>query len=265
MGHNQTLIANLSAEIERSRLDAESFAESDLILTPENFEKYRAVPETTVTPLRYAYWLLGNVRGKRVMDYGCGAGENSIILAALGAQVTGIDISPELVELARRRMLVNGVRWSTAVSSAYQTGEPDASYDALLGAAILHHLDLEQSAREVYRILKPGGIAVFFEPVRDLAMLRWLRRAVPLKAHDVSPGEYPLTSAKILAFSTRFEVVSRKRFSSPWGRLWARAGSRPPKWLRRADVWLNERLTWAAAPFEVFKIRKPSGTRNEAL
>jgi len=249
-------VNELSAEIERSRLDAESFTEADLILTLENLEKYRSVPETATGPLRHAYRLLGDVRGRRVMDYGCGAGENSIILAALGAEVTGIDISPDLIGLSKKRMALNHVHWRALVRSAYQTDEPDGSYDALLGIAILHHLDLEQSAKEVHRILKRGGIAVFLEPVRDLALLRWLRLAVPVPLDHVAPGEYPLNSDKILAFSSRFEVVDRKRFSSPWGRLWARLGSRPPTWLRRADMWLNERLTWTLAPFEVFRIRK---------
>ena len=47
--------------------------------------------------------LFGDVRGKTVLDYGCGAGENTVLAASRGAKVIGVDISPELIELARKK------------------------------------------------------------------------------------------------------------------------------------------------------------------
>ena len=57
--------------------------------------------------------LLGDLRDKRVLDIGCcGEGTNSILLAKLGAQVTGVDISPKSIELAERRAEINQVTGS---------------------------------------------------------------------------------------------------------------------------------------------------------
>ena len=247
---------NLESEIERSRLEAISLADEDLMLSPINLARYRHVSEGAMQPLRYAYHLLGGVEGKRVLDYGCGSGENSVILAALGAEVTGIDISPELIDLARKRMGVNRTHWNVRVASAYATGESDDSFDIVLGAAILHHLDLEESSREVHRVLKPNGVAVFSEPVRDLAFLRLLRRVVPFAIQNASEGEYPLSREKIQCFCARFETVTSRRFSSPWGRLMSRLGYEQHGWIDRADRWFNERVTGALAAMEVFKVRK---------
>ena len=64
---------------------------------------------------------------------------------------------------------------------------PDASVDVVFGIAILHHLDLPQAAREVWRILKPGGRAIFQEPVRNL------------EAHPVDQELDPVPGARRLA------------------------------------------------------------------
>jgi len=246
----------LESEIERSRLEARSLTDEDLVLTSKNLGKYTNVPATATQPLRYAYHLLGAVKGKVVLDYGCGSGENSVILSALGADVIGIDISPDLVEVAEKRMRTNGLRWDVRAASAYATGAPDASFDAVFGVAILHHLDIEDSAREVHRMLKPGGIAVFCEPLRDLAALRWLRRIVPIEAREASDDEYPLTGDHIRRFCSSFELLTSRRFSSPWGRLLFRLGNEHHEWLDRLDCWFNENVTGALAAIEVFRLRK---------
>lgn len=247
---------DLDLEIERSRIEAQSVTDRDLVLTSDNLEKYRNVPMNAIEPLRYAYYLLGNINGRIVMDYGCGSGENSVIMSALGAEVTGIDISPDLIDLNARRMEITKIHWRARAASAYDTGEPDDSFDVVFGAAILHHLDLEAAAREVHRILKPGGKAVFSEPIRDSAVFRWLRKIAPVPVRNASPGEYPLTTAKINSFSSRFERVKSRRFSSPWGRLISRLGHDPHKLIDHVDAWIDNRLTGAFAAFEVFEVRK---------
>lgn len=246
-------------EIERSRVEASALTDVDLALTAQNLEKYTHVPRNVAQPLRYAYHLLestrGGVRGTKVLDYGCGSGENSAVLSALGADVTGIDISPELVGCARRRMEINKLNWRVMEASAYCTGEPDGSYDAVFGIAILHHLNLEKSAQEVYRILKPGGVAVFSEPLRDLAALRKLRPLAPFVVRNASPDEYPLTGRQVREFCSRFQIGDMRRFSSPWGRVISRLGY---VWERLdlADRWFNENVTGRLAAFIVFQVRK---------
>ncbi|MGH9351751.1 MAG: class I SAM-dependent methyltransferase, partial [Terriglobia bacterium] len=143
MGDSNVDSRDFEPEIERSRIEAQSVTDGDLVLTPANLKKYRNVTGDAAAPLRYAYYLLGDAEGKAVMDYGRGSGENSVILSTLGAKVTGIDISPELIDLSKRRMEIAGLHWKARVGSAYATGEPDGSFDVVFGAAILHHLDIE--------------------------------------------------------------------------------------------------------------------------
>ena len=80
-----------------------------------------------------------------MVDFGCGSGENSLLLARRGARVVGVDISESLIELARRRLAVNGLAGAAqfVVGSAHDLPLRSHSIDAVLGIAILHHLNLD--------------------------------------------------------------------------------------------------------------------------
>src|SRR3954469_21023966 len=60
-------------------------------------------------PKEYYFRAMGDLRGKRVLDVGCGEGADALLLAALGARVTAIDVSPKAIELARNRARASGV------------------------------------------------------------------------------------------------------------------------------------------------------------
>lgn len=87
-----------SAEIERSRAEAKSREGESLIFGPRERARYSHPPAATPYPLEYAYHLLqaDMVSGQHIADLGCGAGENSAMLALLGYRVTGIDISADM-------------------------------------------------------------------------------------------------------------------------------------------------------------------------
>jgi len=175
-------------------------------------------PRDTAFPLEYAYGLLGDVRGKLVLDFGCGSGENSLLLARRGARVLGVDISASLITLAIRRLAINGLPRAATfiVGSAHDLPLPDESVDVVFGIAILHHLDLAATSREVHRVLKPGGRAIFQEPVRDSRMVRALRKCIPYQAPDISPFERPLTTPELQAFSRPFSHAKMRAFSLPF-------------------------------------------------
>jgi SAM-dependent methyltransferase len=152
-----------------------------------------------------------------VLDLGCGSGINTVLLALRGAHVWGLDISPALIELAEQRLHANGV--STPVNfligSAHAIDLPDASVDVVFGIAILHHLDLTMTSTEVFRVLRPGGRAIFQEPVRNSRLIRTLRRLIPYRAPDVSPFERPLTDAEVAGFASRFRSMQVRAFGLP--------------------------------------------------
>lgn len=209
------------AEIERSAFEASHTPDAALKADAGQLARYLAPPPTTVYPLEYSFALLGDVAGKRVLDFGCGSGENCVVLARRGARVVGVDISESLIRVARKRLTVNGLggKAAFAVGSAHDLPIEPGSIDVVLGIAVLHHLDLDASAREVHRVLKPGGRAIFQEPVRDSWLLKTIRRAIPYQAPDVSPFERPLTSQELERFAARFSRHRIRPFSLPFVNL----------------------------------------------
>jgi ubiquinone/menaquinone biosynthesis C-methylase UbiE len=168
--------------------------------------------------LEYSYYLLGNAVKKTVLDYGCGAGENSVLIAHHGGMVKGVDISPELLEIARRRLSFYkfGDNSEFLVGSAYKLPLPDESIDTVFGMAILHHLDLDAASKEVFRVLKKGGRAIFQEPVRNSKLINLVRNLIPYRQPDVSPFERPLTDAELEKFAENFSASISRAFALPY-------------------------------------------------
>lgn len=135
---------------------------------------------------------LGDVSDLRVLDYGCGHGMAAVVLARRGANVTAFDLSPGYLAEARRRASANGVRIELVQADAERLPFADRSFARIWGNAILHHLDLTLAARELYRVLQPGGIAVFCEPWGANPLLAWARRRLPYPGKERTPDEQPL-------------------------------------------------------------------------
>lgn len=180
-----------------------------LVIGEEIVNRYLGPPQNTVYPLEYAFHLLGDIRGKTVLEDGCGDGSNMVVLSRSGAKVIGLDISSEMLALAKQRMVANQCDGTMLVlGSAHALPLPDASVDVVFGISILHHLDLEIASREVHRVLKRDGRAIFLEPLRNSSLLTQIRQLLP-KRGDVSPFERPLTNEDIRDFAARCQYQSR--------------------------------------------------------
>jgi len=206
-----------SAEIGRSAVEASLTENRRLAPDERQVQRYMTPPGDTPYPLEYAYYLLGDVGGKRVLDLGCGSGENTALLARRGARVCAIDISESLLRLARRRVELHGVqdRTSTVAASAHALPVASGSIDVVFGIAVLHHLDLAMVRNEVMRVLRPGGRAIFQEPVRNSPLVRAVRRMIPYRAPDVSPYERPLVDGELAGFVSGFSGVRERAFVLP--------------------------------------------------
>ena len=142
--------------------------------------------------IRPAWEQLWELRGLRVLDYGCGHGMAAIVLARRGAHVTAFDLSPGYLHEARRRAAANGVSIEFVRAEGARLPFADGAFDRIWGNAVLHHLDLRMAARELARVLRPGGVAVFCEPWGENPLLNWARKRIPYPGKDRTADEQPL-------------------------------------------------------------------------
>jgi SAM-dependent methyltransferase len=106
---------------------------------------------------------VGDVRGKRVLDAGCGEGYNTRILARRGALMTGIDLSERMIALARdeERREPLGIDFSRA-SYTDLAAFDDASFDAVVSfMSLMDGPRFDLAMRETFRVLRPGGMLAF--------------------------------------------------------------------------------------------------------
>jgi SAM-dependent methyltransferase len=115
--------------------------------------------------------VLGDVRGRDVLELGCGAAQWSIALHKLGANVTGLDLSPRQLEHARELMVRAGVDFPLVHASAESTPFDDASFDVVFcDFGAMTFSDPYRTVPEVARLLRPGGLFAFSQltPIVEL-------------------------------------------------------------------------------------------------
>ncbi|MHA0286196.1 class I SAM-dependent methyltransferase [Mycobacterium sp. C3-094] len=98
----------------------------------------------------------------RVVDLACGTGSAARAAAALGAHVTGIDVTGELIDLAAQR--APDITWT--VADAADTGLPAASFDVAVSNMGIIFVDPDRQVAEIMRLLKPSGVLAFSAWVR---------------------------------------------------------------------------------------------------
>ena len=106
---------------------------------------------------------MGDLSGKTVLDAGCGEGYNTRLLARSGARMTGVDISERMIELARQEEQREplGIRYEVASFSDLGIFN-DASFDVVVSSmALMDGPDFEGAAKEIFRVLRPGGELMF--------------------------------------------------------------------------------------------------------
>ena len=140
-----------------------------------------------------------DLRGKAILDYGCGRGIKSMEYLRRGAdKVAAIDISEVYLEHLRQQAETAGIapeRCDFRAMDAHQLDFPDASFDLVVGYGILHHLDPEVAFAEIHRVLKPNGRVLLQEPLADNPLLKIFRKKTP-DARTVD--EAPFTQKQVL-------------------------------------------------------------------
>lgn len=145
---------------------------------------------------RFILRQLGDVRGKSLLDLGCGAGENSVYFATQGAKCVAADYSPGMVEVALKLARTNRVEVEGRVVNAMAMDLPDNSFDIVYASNLLHHLpDPIAALQEMHRVLKPGGKACFWDPLKHNPVINVYRRiATKVRTEDETPLDINLVN-----------------------------------------------------------------------
>jgi SAM-dependent methyltransferase len=135
---------------------------------------------------------LGPLAGKKLLDLGAGWGESAVYLATKGAEVTAVDVSPEMVDLTVRLGQRYGVTIKGVVSGGEELRVESNTYDFVYSANTLHHVsDRKRFFEEIHRVLKPGGKFFTIDPLvynPIIGVYRWM--ATEVRTVDERPVSF---------------------------------------------------------------------------
>jgi ubiquinone/menaquinone biosynthesis C-methylase UbiE len=191
-----------------------------------------------VDSLAYALSCLEPLASARVVELGPGHGIETLRMAERGAEVWAIDLSGVGLNHVRRRAVEQG--WQDRIvlvqADAHSTGLNAGSFDRVFAQTMLMHVDARQVVREAARLLKPGGRAVFLEPLNGHPLI----------------ASYRLLGSPYRALCPRYvrwhDVEEWGRHFRRWRRrefyLWSVLGlpfvgrqGHVPAWLRSLQEW----------------------------
>ena len=178
-----------------------------------------------------------DMRGKRVLDIGCGLGGPAFFLARnYGANVVGTDLEPQLIETARQRAKKDGLEAQTEVQvvEAGPLGFPDESFDFVVSSGAFTQISNKlEMFKEVLRVLKPGGVFSCYDWMKSNGdysedMLYWFKlegltyaMATP-ELHDELLREAGFVDISVVEKSDWYHEKAREEYERLRGELYPR-------------------------------------------
>lgn len=173
------------------------------------FRDWRADRAITTQAVDY----LGDLAGKRLLL--CGVGPELVLFAQQGVEIWGFDISEGQISaaqvLAERFGLTEDVHLSAMPFESLDY--PTDHFDVAFGNAILHHIDLDEGAMELDRVLRPGGRASFVEPLGHNPLLNFAREHLPYRSKARTEDERPLHYHEVRTFGRHFARVEYREYT----------------------------------------------------
>lgn len=176
-----------------SRIEREREHAKKILATNEANWGWKS-PAGKIRRQRRADYLIAATAGPKALELGCGTGTFTGELAQAFADLTSIDVAEDLLERAQKNFPT--VKFANV--DIHKTFFADGQFDIVLGCSVLHHLELHTALREIFRILRPGGVVRLCEPnmLSPQIFLQknwpWLKR----KLGD-SPDETAFTPAQL--------------------------------------------------------------------
>jgi 2-polyprenyl-3-methyl-5-hydroxy-6-metoxy-1,4-benzoquinol methylase len=169
--------------------------------------------------LSFAVEQMGPLTGRRVLEVGAGSGMLAVWMALQGAEVTGIDVSQGILEVAAKRAEVSGVgdRTRFVHRPIEEFDDPDDHYDLVIGNNVVHHFERDPAMANLARLLRTDGRAAFCEPVLFLpGFARSIRYSPPVSRHfpphTHTPDERSLDRGDLAVMERHFGSVTWRPF-----------------------------------------------------
>lgn len=182
--------------------------------TEKEYWNERKLDRRKIKPLRrhsffYSYQrenrilnrLVLSTENKDVLELGSYTWANWIKGRVKPKSLTCINISEEELKNGKKHSEDVNFEINFHLMDANNLTFEDQKFDVVIGGAILHHLDIEKSLHHVYRVLKPGGIIIFLEPLNMNPLYRLYRRLNP---QERTPDEHALVKADFKIIKQKF-------------------------------------------------------------
>jgi SAM-dependent methyltransferase len=163
----------------------------------------------TAPEMRHLRAALGDLRGKELLDVGCGLGEASVYFALEGARVTATDVSPGMCAAARRLAERHEAPIETHVSAAEDLRLGTRQFDIIYTGNTLHHVDIASTMRRLLPHLRPGGTFVSWDPLAYNPVINIYRR---IATGVRTPDEHPLRLRDIREITSHFQSAEVRWF-----------------------------------------------------
>lgn len=176
------------------------------------FEEWLTDIQPTLTsPYERLIKSIGNIKDKRICEIGCGNGYLTSLMIHNGALVEASDISIDAIIKAK---ILNqdslGKEVNFRVMDAKKLVYESEHFDFVVGCGILHHVNLELVTKEINRVLKYGGKAIFDEPLAHNPVANIWRKMTP-STKDIN--EHPISYGEIKKMSESFKEVKWQEYN----------------------------------------------------
>ena len=238
-------------KVARSEVGSKAFFEE---IAEYRFEKLDYLPRLVN---------FGGYRGQRVLDVGCGVGNDLARFAKGGADVVGIDLAETSIDLARRNFRQRGLAGEFRVMDGEQLEFPDDAFDLVYCHTVLHFTPRpRRMVEEIHRVLRPGGQAILMT-VNRRSWLNLMHKLMRVEIdhldaptfHQFSAGEFrdllsPFDSVTIVVerFPVRTKVHGGLKARLYNGLFVDLFNALPRRWVRRSGHHLLAFASKAAAP-----------------
>jgi len=195
--------------------------------------------------------------GKKVLEVGCGCGTDLLQFARAGAEIYGIDLSQQSIELTKKRLSLYGVQAEATQADGENLPFPSEQFDLVYSWGVLHHTpNPPKAVKEIYRVLKPGGFikAMVYRRYSGMVLRLYLKyrllRGKPFTSltevtskHLESPGTKAYTLKEVRNLFLPFSTLKVQPILLPWEIERAKDIVRIP-WL--VNFYPNKLASWIA-------------------